>query len=195
MESRKRGPYQKGIDKKREIMTVAMVYFSKNGFYATSMREIAKACDLTQAGLLHHFGSKEELLMTIIGERDSIQGNRFELGQGTWIERILAIAREDMSNKTEALLFSTLAAEAEDPAHPAHSFMVTRYRDTVNLFARYIAKDAGRDEPTPEDVVSSRIVVAIWDGLQLQWLIDDDFDMIPAFTEALSRIAGVPQNA
>lgn len=191
METKKRGPYQKGIDKKLEIMSVARGYFSKNGFYATSMREIAKACDLTQAGLLHHFSSKEELLMKIIEERDAVQGDRFEKAQGTWVQRILGIAREDMSNKTEALLFSTLAAEAEDPTHPAHSFMVKRYQDTVALFAGYIAKNAGRDKPTAQDQVESRIVVAIWDGLQLQWLIEDSFDMIPVFEIALNRIAGV----
>jgi AcrR family transcriptional regulator len=68
-----RGPYAKGTAKREEILDRAVEAFGKTGYHATSMREIAAACNLSQAGLLHHFPNKEALLLAIVDMRENRQ--------------------------------------------------------------------------------------------------------------------------
>jgi AcrR family transcriptional regulator len=50
------------------VVGVGVMMFAESGFLATSIRDITKACGMTAAGFYSHFGSKEELLYTIISE-------------------------------------------------------------------------------------------------------------------------------
>jgi len=156
----------------------------------TSMREIAAACDLTQAGLLHHFPNKEALLIAIIEQREAKQAaNSIALADLTWQERTLRQLTINIENRTETLVFSILAAEAEDPAHPAHEYMVTRYRTARQNWENDILQMRGGKTLSAEDQIKAALITAVWDGLQLQWLLDDDFDMRAPFEYALEMIS------
>lgn len=50
----------------REILEQAARLICAKGFEATSMQEIADACELTKAGLYHHVKTKEALLLAIM---------------------------------------------------------------------------------------------------------------------------------
>lgn len=49
-----------------KILTVATDLFMKNGFKATSTREIAKQCGITQPNLYHHFKNKVTIYLAVI---------------------------------------------------------------------------------------------------------------------------------
>lgn len=49
------------------ILAGAAEAFSRNGFAATTMREIARASGSSVGGIYHHFDSKEAILLAIIG--------------------------------------------------------------------------------------------------------------------------------
>ena len=68
----RRGSYAKGIAKREEILTVALDLVAQQGFRRTSIKDIADAVGLTQAGLLHYFDSKDELWVEILRRRDEI---------------------------------------------------------------------------------------------------------------------------
>lgn len=53
-------------DKKQHILDTAEALFSKNGFDATSTREIAETAGVNVAMISYYFGSKENLLFAII---------------------------------------------------------------------------------------------------------------------------------
>ena len=53
--------YAKGRARREEILTAALEAFSNGGYAGSSILEIAAAVNITRAGLLHHFKSKEEL--------------------------------------------------------------------------------------------------------------------------------------
>jgi len=57
---------QKLIDRKEEIMKIAIVLFSENGYDNTSTRELAKAAELSIAGIYYFFQNKEEILFSIL---------------------------------------------------------------------------------------------------------------------------------
>src|SRR6478609_1303588 len=76
----KRGSYAKGVAKREEILTSALEVIAREGFRGASVREIADAVGLSQAGLHHYFGSKEQLFVEILRKRDEIDAGRFEPG-------------------------------------------------------------------------------------------------------------------
>jgi AcrR family transcriptional regulator len=49
------------------ILAGAARAFSRNGFAATTMRQIARASDSSLGGIYHHFASKDAILQAIIG--------------------------------------------------------------------------------------------------------------------------------
>lgn len=57
-------PIQK-IDKQRLLLSCWEV-FHRQGYYNTSMQDLAKATGLQKAGLYHHFSTKEELMRGVL---------------------------------------------------------------------------------------------------------------------------------
>lgn len=57
-------------DKKARILSEALTLFSTRGYVATSLADIARASDISKAGLLHHYSSKDQLLAAVLDERD-----------------------------------------------------------------------------------------------------------------------------
>jgi AcrR family transcriptional regulator len=53
---------------KARLVLVATALFAKNGFHSTSLRAIAKEAGVSPALLVHHFGSREQLISTCISE-------------------------------------------------------------------------------------------------------------------------------
>ena len=64
------------------ILAAATEVFSRQGFHGASIREIAKAADMSTASLYHHFGSKQDLLYRIVdlGMDELLDKTRQELG-------------------------------------------------------------------------------------------------------------------
>jgi AcrR family transcriptional regulator len=65
-----RGPYAKGVAKRAEILRAALAVIARHGYRKTSTRELAAAAGLSEAGMLHYFGSKEKLFEEVLRARD-----------------------------------------------------------------------------------------------------------------------------
>src|ERR1700710_530277 len=65
-----RGSYAKPPARGREILEAGIDVFSAAGFRSGSIREIAERVGMSQAGLLHHFSNKSELLAAVLQLRD-----------------------------------------------------------------------------------------------------------------------------
>lgn len=57
------------IDNRQRILEAAEELFAAQGFSATSVREIVQSASVTPPVLYYYFGSKEELLITLLDER------------------------------------------------------------------------------------------------------------------------------
>ena len=51
-----------------KVLETALELFSTQGYGATSMRQIAEACDQSVGNLYHHFGSKEAIFQRLIDD-------------------------------------------------------------------------------------------------------------------------------
>ena len=187
-----RGAYAKGAAKREEILERAIEAFGRVGYHATSMRELAASCNLSQAGLLHHFPNKESLLIAIVDMREQRQldfRSDEDLGPRNTANRYLKRVEANQQEISLTRLWANLVGEATDPDHPAHDYFKTRYKRSRASFEQVLAEMGGRTKPNREDKLKAQIFIAMWDGLQNQWLIDEEFDMKPAFKYALDMFA------
>jgi AcrR family transcriptional regulator len=199
MSSRARGPYAKSAEQRRRILDVAQDVFGRRGSHGASLREIADLAGMSQAGVLHHFGSKTGLLMAVLEERDQASRQQADTG-ATWDEQA-QVARNmferAIADRGLTQLFTTVTAESIVPGHPAHDFTVARYRRTAAEFTAALT-EAAPDELEPDAAPATdlagvaRLVMAAMDGLQLQALLEPDADVLGAFDillEALPLLA------
>ena len=57
------------VNQRERILDVALSLMAEQGAGSTSMRQLAKACELNVAGIYHYFPSKADLLRSVIEER------------------------------------------------------------------------------------------------------------------------------
>lgn len=171
-----RGPYAKGLAKREEILDAALEEFARRGYDRTSMREIARLAGLSQAGLLHYFSSKEELFLSVLRRRDDRATEPDEYSHVHSVSRLLRAVDRNADEPGLVRLFVSMSAESVDGDGVAHEFFVERYRWLMEEIAGDIRAQqvAGDVSPAidPEDAAS--ILVAVADGLQLQWLLNPD---------------------
>ncbi|MGR3811760.1 TetR/AcrR family transcriptional regulator [Jiulongibacter sp. NS-SX5] len=51
---------------KEEIIEIALQVFRENGYYNTSMSDLAKACGLQKGSFYHYFASKEKMMSAVL---------------------------------------------------------------------------------------------------------------------------------
>ncbi|MGH2730484.1 MAG: TetR/AcrR family transcriptional regulator, partial [Actinomycetota bacterium] len=55
-------------DRRDDILKASLHLFAEKGFHGTSMRDIARAADITEGLIYHYFASKRDLFRAIIEE-------------------------------------------------------------------------------------------------------------------------------
>jgi AcrR family transcriptional regulator len=68
---RRRGGYTPRLTRRQQIVNAGLADFSSPGFHQGSLRDVAERAGLSQAGLLHHYPSKEQLLKAVFTWRDN----------------------------------------------------------------------------------------------------------------------------
>ena len=172
----KRGPYGKGIERREQILEAALQTIAERGFLATSVAELAEAVGLSQSGLLHYFGTKEELFIAVLRKRDEIDAAA--MGEPT-PDALIQIIRRNTQVPGLIELFTHMQAAAADPRHPAHDYMRERYDLGTAGFAEILRgmQRAGNIPEAVDTQVMATVFMALSDGLQSRWLIDPTIDM------------------
>jgi AcrR family transcriptional regulator len=191
---RERGGYAKGRERRDAILAAANEVFAKRGFRGASLATIAKRVGMSEPGLLHHFASKEDLLLEVLKLRDQHDDERIAQARAAHagpVEVVLELCRQNQERPGIVRLFTILAAESVDDDHPAHEWFLARYRDRRVVLADRLAnaqRDGDIDAALDPESVASQIL-AMFDGLQLQWLLDPGaVDMTAVFEDFLSRL-------
>ncbi|MBN1173250.1 MAG: TetR/AcrR family transcriptional regulator [Micromonosporaceae bacterium] len=174
----KRGPYSKGITRRDEILTVALRLFAENGYRGTSLREIARECGLSAAGLCHYFGSKEDLFVAVLDKRDEVDSERAGRHEGL-LDAIVDVIERNAEVPGLVELYTTMAASASDPGHPASAFFARHYEATRSAVRQRLvrAQEHGELPPRLDPDRLAVLLTAVMDGLQIQWTVDGSLDM------------------
>ena len=176
-----RGPYAKGVARKREILGIALALLANDGLRRSTLDEIAQRAGVSRQGLLHYFGSREGLLIAVLEARDADDiaaaagASRPAESMADALERMLLRTTESPGLTR---LYTTLAAEATDPDHFAHAFFRDRYRRVRTMIRDGVRGEqaAGRVDESVDPEAASYQILAVLDGLQLQWLLDPRLD-------------------
>ncbi len=195
-----RGPYAVGNARKQRILDVALETFALQGYRGSSLRDIADGVGISQAGLLHHFRSKEDLLAAVLHQRDDTDIAWYEQQRADGVSGLYVLRRLVEHNMTVpglVRLFVTLSAEATDPDHPAHDYFRTRYQESRELFGGMLADAQREGEIRPEiDIaLAAPLLIAVLDGLQIQWLLEPGFDLLAEIEAYLDSIRTRRANA
>jgi F0F1-type ATP synthase assembly protein I len=78
-----------------------------------------------------------------------------------------------------------VSAEATDSEHPSHEDFAERYRSSAANGEQLLraAQEAGEVRADLDPALAARLISAVMDGIQLQWLLDESVDMVPLFEE------------
>lgn len=192
-----RGPYRTGIRRREQIVTAAIAVFGEHGYAGGSIRTIADRVGVSHTALLQHFGSKEGLLTAVLQEwdRQTVEASLAGVDGLDYFRRLPEVMGAHLSNRGLLELFTTIAAEASSPAHPAHAFIQARYTTNLATLAAHLqlAVDAGDVAPlsSTEIQIDVRLVTAVLDGIGLQWLLDPSTDVVTSVGTYITRtIAG-----
>jgi AcrR family transcriptional regulator len=188
-----RGPYRTGIERRAQLVAIAIEVFGQRGFAGSSLRTLAERADVSHATLIRHFGTKEGLLIAVLQEweRQSAEHDLADVSGLAYLRRLPDIMAGHRRNRGLLELFTTITAEASNPEHRAHAYVVQRYETNLRTFARHLqaavdAGDVGALSPA-QIALEARLLTAALDGIGLQWLLDPNVDMALATRTYLER--------
>jgi AcrR family transcriptional regulator len=184
-------------ERRRQILEVTTRLIAERGFWGLSMQDVADGCGVTVPGLLHHVGSKDNLLVAVLEHRDEEDARSLaaELGvaaENLWTEGpgvitlpqvCSALVRRNAGQPEIVRLFAVLEAESLAPDHPAHRYFRDRQRRIVQTLAALVSGRA----PDPAELAGQ--VIAMMDGLQIQWLREPErVDLVEAWEGAARHL-------
>ncbi|MEV4360753.1 TetR/AcrR family transcriptional regulator [Nonomuraea sp. NPDC004186] len=184
--------------RREQILAVAADAFAVAGFRGTSLADVAQKVGVSQPGLLHHFDSKESLILAVLQQRDLQDEQHVEAQfQGVEVttrEWLMAFCRRNETQPGLVRLFTVQSAESLNPAHPAHDFFYQRNQRVRGRIARLVIADQekGRLSPSLDPAATAAELVSLMNGLQLQWLRDPAIDMCGLFETSLLRLEAIP---
>lgn len=56
----------RGVERRRAIVEAATELFARSGYHDTSLADIARTVGIARSAIAHHFGSKDQLLVTVL---------------------------------------------------------------------------------------------------------------------------------
>jgi AcrR family transcriptional regulator len=163
--------------KREQILKAAVEIFGNKGFANGTLADVAEQVGLTHAGVLHHFGSKQKLLLEVLAYRD--QADVEDLAEKHipgGLELFLHLVRTAYANAHRPGIvqaYTVLSSESVTDGHPGREYFEDRYttlrREVTDAFAELCAAEGVADADAI--AAASASILAVMDGLQLQWLL------------------------
>lgn len=183
--------------RRERILDETLRIVGERGYHGFGIQELAERCGLTKPGLLHYFGSKDQLLIALLNEIDA--KHEAELGQlfaayykveadsdarrETFRRALLTVTERTLEQPELIRLRVVLRAEAINPEHPAHTYFAAR--DQVAL--KRLTTGAAAFSSHPQS--TARQVMALMAGFEQQWLRENrGFDLLAEIDRALELL-------
>ena len=183
---RARQPRQATAERRAEILRAAANTFGSKGYKNGSLTEVAEQVGITHAGVLHHFGSKEQLLVEVLEYRDKedvrdLEGQHIPDGMELF-RHLMRTARMNVDRPGIVQGYSVLTGESVTENHPARGWVTDRFTILRGEIRAAIVEVGGGTVPDDVAECAASAIIGVMDGLQEQWLLDDGVDL-PAATQ------------
>ncbi|WP_440813248.1 TetR/AcrR family transcriptional regulator [Pseudomonas syringae] len=186
----------KGEKRREELLDAALQLFSLEGYTGASVAKVAAIVGISVAGLLHHFPSKISLLMGVLDRRDEVNARiaaevRTENTLTGLLNGLRAINRSNSTAPGVVRAFSILNAESLLESQPAFEWFQTRYErihaHLLKQFSALVERGEVRADVDLAKVIQQ--ILAMMDGLQIQWLrFPDQVDLVECFDAYIAQV-------
>ena len=180
-------PRARTLERRESVLRAAMSVFGQRGYNKGALVEVAEQAGMTHAGVLHHFGSKEGLLVAMLQYRDGEEAagipGRAQTEGPAFLGHMLDTVTENTERPGVVQTYAVLAAESVTEGHPAQSYFRDRFTTLRDKLAGVLAEVTGRDASEPDVRDDATALVALMDGLQVQWLLDPGAVDMPRIVE------------
>ena len=174
----KRGPYAKSDQRRRVLSKAALELVREKGHRNVAVSEIADLAETSEPTVYYHFPTKESLLIAALQQHDdeNIRARGEEAGA---IADLGGRAEIGVARTNYARLYNELAGAAADPGHPANPFFQERWARSQHVVATDIRRlqTEGRVPSDVDAEAAAHVILAAWEGLQLQWMQGPPFDI------------------
>ncbi|MEW5686713.1 MAG: TetR/AcrR family transcriptional regulator [Pseudomonadota bacterium] len=167
----------RGRARRAAVLQAARKLFAQHGFKGASLAAVAQEVGITDAGLLYHFPTKNDLLLAVIAEGDREQDESLDKVRGeTGLALLRRMAEFGVDLENDPLLTAldvTLSAEHLQDTSEINRYFVERYDRFRGMLAQAFveAREHGDLRPDLDPQVEAANMTAVLDGLRLQWLL------------------------
>jgi AcrR family transcriptional regulator len=182
-----------------QILDVAFELFATDGVRGTTVASVADKVGLSEAGLLHHFNSKDELLLAVLNRADTsftdVEAWIAEPGGGLEsLRRMPASARVLADQPLLARLRTIVSAYAVVHDGAARTYVRDRTETIRNVYAAALKEGIRRKEikPTVKPKALAAEIIAFMEGIQIEWMLDPDaVDLVAAYEAYVDALVTV----
>ncbi len=166
---------KRGVARREQILDTAMELFARQGYHRTGLLELAERVGMSHAGILHHFGTKEDLLHAVMARRDQIIEGLAADFEGTGIAGLTKL-RTPFEPETLTRLMTVLRAENLGPGDPLHDYFAKGQQRAQAVLAAEIRRgqESGDIRSDIDPDVKAVEIVAFAIGIETQWLLTPD---------------------
>ncbi|MER5263625.1 helix-turn-helix domain-containing protein [Actinosynnema sp. NPDC002837] len=170
---------QRGVERRRALVDAAIELFGRQGYAGTGVAAIAARAGVTPSAVIHHFGSKENLLKAVLDEFDARAAARVAEHADQGVEGLKAALLSDadytVEHKGLATLHAVLQAEHLAADNDVRTRFLTRNRALRQAFAHRLGAERATE------------LVAFLEGALTLWLLDPETVDLRALYEGYLR--------
>ncbi|MWB96956.1 TetR/AcrR family transcriptional regulator [Agromyces seonyuensis] len=191
-----RGQYAKSARRRAVIAGAALDLIAESGHVDLSLAKVAAAAGVSERALFYHFPTREHVLVAALELADQRMaddlGSRDDSDLGDVNDVVARLARRSPEMLWRTRLTVYLNARAQEVEHPAHEYFLRHNSAAISSFANMLRhrQHRGLAHPDLEPESVARRLVAVWDGLQSQWLVDPSFDLAAEINAAFRQLSG-----
>ncbi|MGR4863083.1 TetR/AcrR family transcriptional regulator [Caulobacter sp. LARHSG274] len=185
--------------RRAQIIDEGVRLIGQHGFNGFTLQALAGRCGLSNAGLLHYFGSKDELFLAFLGELErqdsevlaplvARAGGKADAASSRAVIAAFfrALSGRFLRRPELARFAIMLQCESIDPTHPAHDWFLDREALAHDMFVSLLTG------LTPDPQSAARQLLAFTNGLAQQWLRSNRaFDLALEWDKAVMAVLPV----
>jgi AcrR family transcriptional regulator len=180
---------------RQDLLNAALTIFSRKGFEATRLEDIAQLAGVTRGAIYHHFGGKDELFFALLDDaaahsNRAIQQATEEGGSLLQVlSRILVYTfnlLEDDSLFRQVMALSLSIANSDELARRKYK----EAEELVDNISQALAGgiESGELRPDLDPKNAARALLAYQNGLALLWFYNRDVFSVKDNADALAEI-------
>lgn len=180
---------------RQDLLEAALDIFSRKGYQAARLEDVAQAAGVTRGAIYHHFGGKNELYMALIEHAAALGNTVIERAVeegGTFLEIIRRVVVDALSLLEEDPRFSKVMALSL--ATPEMAELTRRRRAEAQTLVENISGffrlgiEGGELRPDLEPQTAARALLGYQNGLVMLWLANRQAFSIRETAPALAEI-------